>query len=41
MNNNKRWNKNSRITKNHPFDVFLYKIIRYITPTFKKLNFTL
>ena len=27
-------------SQNHPFDVFLYKIIRYITPTFKKLNFT-
>ena len=27
-------------SQNHPFDVFLYKIIRHITPTFKKLNFT-
>ena len=27
-------------SQNHPFDVFLYKIIRIITPTFKKLHFT-
>ena len=40
MNNNNDTGIKILESQNHPIDVFLYKIIRIITPTFKKLHFT-